>query len=84
MFVSAADGYSALARELHRKNSMKFTTILAALALTLSAPAFARETKGTEKQSAPESTADTQERSTGNGRGTRNTASTTRNKTPLL
>lgn len=63
---------------------MKFTTILAALALTLSAPAFAQEAKGTEKQSARESAADTQERSTGNGRGTRNTASTTRNKTPLL
>lgn len=63
---------------------MKFTTILAALALTLSAPAFAQEAKGTEKQSAPASTADTQERGTTVGRGTRNTASTTRNKTPLL
>lgn len=51
---------------------MKFTTILAALALTLSAPAFAQEAKGTEKQSAPASGPDTQERGTGNGKGTRN------------
>jgi|GEM_PF-2069472 uncharacterized protein YdeI (BOF family) len=84
MFVSAADGYSALAKELHRQNTMKFMTILSALALTLSAPAFAQEAKGTEKQSAPESTADTQERGTTIGRGTRGTASTSTTKAELL
>ncbi|WP_175582187.1 hypothetical protein [Phaeobacter sp. HF9A] len=52
---------------------MKFTTILATLALTLSAPAFAQDAKGAEKQSAPASAADTQERATGNGKGTRAT-----------
>ena len=54
---------------------MKFTTILAALALTLSAPVFAQEAKGTEKQSAPESAADTQERGTTIGTGDRETVS---------
>ncbi len=63
---------------------MKFTTILAALALTLSAPAFAEEAKGTEKQSAPASAADTQERSTGNGKGTRNPTRQTSGQMELL
>lgn len=63
---------------------MKFPTILAALALTLSAPAFAEEAKGTEKQSAPASAADNQERGTNVGRGTRGTVASNKGRTELL
>ncbi len=63
---------------------MKFMTILAALALTLSAPAFAQEAKGTEKQSAPSSAADTQERGNDVGRGTRGTVASNKGRTELL
>lgn len=63
---------------------MKFTIILAALALTLSAPAFAQDAKGTEKQTAPASAADTQERSTGNGKGTRKTTRQISAQTDLM
>ena len=63
---------------------MKFTTILAALALTLSAPAFAQEAKGTEKQSAPASAADTQERGTNLGRADKGTVGDGPSRAELL
>lgn len=63
---------------------MNFTTILSALALTLSAPAFAEEAKGAETQSAPASAADNQERGTNVGRGTRGTVASNKGRTELL
>jgi uncharacterized protein HemX len=83
MFASEFSRYPVRVNANGNTN-MKLTAILAAIALALSAPVFAKGAKSTQKQTAPASAADTQERGATIGRGTRNTASTTRNKTPLL
>ncbi|WP_412554973.1 hypothetical protein [Shimia sp. MIT1388] len=62
---------------------MKKTLSLAALSLSLAAPSFAGEA---DNSKAPSASSDVtiQERASSVGRGTRNTASTTRSKTTLL
>lgn len=83
MFASKLSRYSVPVNTNGNAN-MKLTAVLTGIALTLSGPAFAEGVEGTKKQSKPASAADTQERGANVGRGTRNTASTTRSKTPLL
>lgn len=83
MFFVQRPRYSVTVPNNWTKNLMKKTLSLAALSLSLAAPSFAGEADNSQANTAS-SDVTIQERGSSVGRGTRNTASTTRSKTQLL